>query len=190
MSRAPEEGRNRPLSAEDAALWAHVAAKVRPLAERAARQVLRTAAQETEAAESRSVAPRAPAAAREPPPLVPLTPSSRERLARGAERKLKRGAVVIGARLDLHGLDRAEAHRAVTRFLTRLADEGERVALVITGKGGRTSESGPGVLRAEFPRWLSEGALARLVLAWRPAAARHGGDGAFYVLLRRKGARS
>ena len=44
-----------------------------------------------------------------------------------------------------------------------------------------------GVLRGEFPRWLAEGTLARIVLAWRPAATRHGGDGAFYVLLRRKG---
>jgi DNA-nicking Smr family endonuclease len=121
-------------------------------------------------------------------PPVPLTPTSRERLNRSAERSLKRGTVAIGDRLDLHGLDREQAHRAVSRFLTRLADDGERVALVITGKGGRSAGM-DGVLRAEFPRWLSESPLARLVLAWRPAAPRHGGDGAFYVLLRRKGAR-
>jgi DNA-nicking Smr family endonuclease len=85
-------------------------------------------------------------------------------------------------------MTRAEAHRAVVRFLTALAERGERVALVITGKGGRKGAEGKassGVLRAEFPHWITDGGLARTVLAWRPAAPQHGGDGAFYVLLRR-----
>jgi DNA-nicking Smr family endonuclease len=73
------------------------------------------------------------------------------------------------------------------RFLSGLAADGGRVALVITGKG--TMKGGGGILRGELPRWLSEGALARSVLAWRPAARRHGGEGAFYVLLRRKDTR-
>ena len=113
------------------------------------------------------------------------------RLARTDERKLKRGTVEIGGRIDLHGMTRDEAHRAARRFLFAMAAQGARMALVITGKGrskdlGR-GESSDGVLRGEFPRWLAEGTLARSVLAWRPAAPRHGGDGAFYVLLRRKG---
>lgn len=187
MSRAPQEGRNRVLSAADAALWAEIAAGVRPLA---AKPPPRAEPKPRAVSQERSIeakaAPKAAAVVRTPPP--PLAPTSRERLDRSAERNLKRGAVAIGGRLDLHGLDREQAHRAVGRFLARLADDGARVALVITGKGGRNAGAG-GVLRAEFPRWLSETPLARLVLAWRPAAPRHGGDGAFYVLLRRKEAR-
>jgi DNA-nicking Smr family endonuclease len=121
----------------------------------------------------------------------PLAPESRERLHRTAERNMRRGSVEVAGRLDLHGLNRDEAHRAVTRFLSGLAADGGRLALVITGKGttkgGATREQG--VLRSELPRWLAEGALARSVLAWRPAAPRHGGEGAFYVLLRRRDAR-
>ncbi|HTI87884.1 MAG TPA: Smr/MutS family protein [Alphaproteobacteria bacterium] len=111
-------------------------------------------------------------------------PESRERLHRTAERRMRRGSVEVADRLDLHGLTRDEAHRAVMRFLSGLASDGGRIALVITGKG--TMKGGEGVLRSELPRWLSEGTLARSVLAWRPAAPRHGGEGAFYVLLRRK----
>ena len=52
-----------------------------------------------------------------------------------------------------------------------------------------SGSAGAGVLKTEFPYWIGDGALARIVLAWRPAAPQHGGDGAFYVLLRRKAGR-
>jgi DNA-nicking Smr family endonuclease len=186
-------GRNQSLDAEDAALWAHIAAQVRPLRRRAA-TATRTKRPKAEAplpvktpAATKTVSP---APSRTEPVLRPLAPDARERLPRTDERKLRRGTVAIGGRLDLHGMTRAEAHRAVVRFLTALVERGERVALIITGKGGRKGAEGelsPGVLRGEFPRWITDGALARIVLAWRPAAAQHGGDGAFYVLLRRPG---
>jgi DNA-nicking Smr family endonuclease len=193
MSPRPH-GRNRALDAEDAALWAHIAAQVQPL--RRKTPAMKAKRPKTEAplpakiiAATTAVPAMLPRA--EPMPR-PLAPDGREKLPRTDERKLRRGAVAIGGRLDLHGLTRAEAHRAVGRFLTALAERGERVALVITGKGGRKGADGDamaGVLRAEFPHWIADGALARIVLAWRPAAPQHGGDGAFYVLLRRKAAR-
>jgi DNA-nicking Smr family endonuclease len=192
MSSRPH-GRNHALDAEDAALWAHIAAQVRPLRHAATAKAKRS---KTEAplpgkasAATKAIAAPPP---RAEPTLRPLAPDARERLPRTDERKLRRGTVAIGGRLDLHGMTRAEAHRAVGRFLTALVERGERVALVITGKGGRRGADGDataGVLRAEFPRWITDGALARVVLAWRPAAPQHGGDGAFYVLLRRASAR-
>jgi DNA-nicking Smr family endonuclease len=185
------EGHNRVLDAEDAALWAHVAAQTRPLQRRAVEQ------QKPKTAEKKKpgvkpVPTFVPMVSLGMPPLpAPRAPTPVMRLARTDERKIKRGTVEIGGRIDLHGMTRDEAHRAVRRFLFAMADDGARMALVITGKGrskefGR-NESNDGVLRGEFPRWLAEGTLARIVLAWRPAAPRHGGDGAFYVLLRRKG---
>jgi len=187
------QGRNRALDAEDAALWAHIAAQVRPLRRSTAKATTRqpdpaSSSKPTKAAALHVATSPPTIPVRAEPTLKPLAPDARERLPRTDERNLRRGSVAIGGRLDLHGMTRAEAHRAVGRFLTALAERGERVALVITGKGGRTGGD-DGVLRAEFPHWIGDGALARIVLAWRPAAPQHGGAGAFYVLLRRKGGR-
>ncbi len=96
--------------------------------------------------------------------------------------RLKRGQLPIEARLDLHGLTQAAAHRELAAFVARSHAAGKRVLLVVTGKGTR---EGTGVLRAAVPRWLSEPALRERVLATRPATPRDGGDGALYVLLRR-----
>ena len=47
-------------------------------------------------------------------------------------------------------------------------------------------EEEPGVLKRNLPRWLAMPPLADKVLAIRPALPQHGGEGAFYVLLRRE----
>ncbi len=101
---------------------------------------------------------------------------------KGAAR-LKRGEMAIAGRLDLHGLTQDEAHRALVRFVERAHEAGSRTVLVITGKGGGAGE---GVLRRAVPRWLGEARCRKLVLAVAPARPRHGGEGALYVLLRRK----
>jgi DNA-nicking Smr family endonuclease len=97
--------------------------------------------------------------------------------------RLKRGQMSIEARLDLHGMNQAEAHRALAAFVARCYAAGKRTLLVVTGKGTR---EGSGVLRAAVPRWLAEPALRGRVLATAPATPRDGGDGALYVLLRRE----
>jgi DNA-nicking Smr family endonuclease len=96
--------------------------------------------------------------------------------------RLKRGQLPIEARLDLHGMTQAEAHRALAAFVARGHAAGKRVLLIVTGKGTR---EGSGVLRAAVPRWLAEPALRPLVLTSEPAVPRDGGDGALYLLLRR-----
>ena len=58
---------------------------------------------------------------------------------------------------------------------------GLRCVLVITGKG----RLGTGVLRARFLDWLAGPDLRDLVSGYSAAHIRHGGDGAFYVMLRR-----
>jgi len=112
-----------------------------------------------------------------PPSALPLPAAGFDR--RSAQR-LKRGQMPIEARLDLHGMTQAEAHRALLGFLRRAHDEGRRAVLVITGKG----ESG--VLRAGVPRWLAEAPIRTMILAVEDAQPRHGGAGAKYVLLRKK----
>ncbi|MGH6981326.1 MAG: Smr/MutS family protein [Stellaceae bacterium] len=101
---------------------------------------------------------------------------------RRQELRLKRGQLPVEARLDLHGMTQAEAHRALAAFVARGHAAGKRTLLVVTGKGTR---EGTGVLRAAVPRWLTEPALRDRVLSIAPAVPRDGGGGALYVLLRR-----
>jgi DNA-nicking Smr family endonuclease len=56
--------------------------------------------------------------------------------------------------------------------------------LVVTGKGEGREEGG--VLRRLLPLWLEEGSHRGAILAIAPARRQHGGEGAFYLLLRRK----
>jgi len=114
------------------------------------------------------------------------SPIDRRTLAR-----LRRGKTRPEARLDLHGLTQAQALPALTGFMMRAAAEDKRVVLVITGKGRGGDGHGPiperpGVLRHNLPHWLASGQLAGLVLDILPAHRSHGGEGAFYVYLRRR----
>jgi DNA-nicking Smr family endonuclease len=103
---------------------------------------------------------------------------------RSTVERLKRGQVAIEARIDLHGMDQRAAFAALTGFVDGAMRQGRRALLVITGKGA-LSEGG-GVLRRNAPDWLMASPLAARILAIVPAHNRHGGDGAFYVLIRRQ----
>ncbi len=64
--------------------------------------------------------------------------------------------------------------------------------LVITGKGLKKVNGDPtsiverGVLRTMLPLWLGSPELLPLVAGWDQAAQAHGGEGAWYVRLRRE----
>jgi DNA-nicking Smr family endonuclease len=106
-------------------------------------------------------------------------------------RKLMRGRIDIDGTLDLHGMRQTEARSALIRFLTARYARGDRTILVITGKGLKKVDGDGtriverGVLRAMLPAWLAEPVLAPLIAGWDSAAQGHGGEGAFYVRLRR-----
>lgn len=102
---------------------------------------------------------------------------------RTAER-MKRGRMQVEARLDLHGLTQAEAHRALDAFVAASYDIGRRCVLIITGKGQGKQEGG--VLRGKVPQWLNQAPNRGRVLAFDYAQQRDGGTGALYVMLRRK----
>ncbi|MEX0348318.1 MAG: Smr/MutS family protein [Paracoccaceae bacterium] len=104
--------------------------------------------------------------------------------------KMKRGRIKPEGRLDLHGMRIDTAHPALVRFILSAQNSGKRLVLVITGKGKDRDEPGPiptprGVLRNQVPQWLSLPPLAQAVLQVTPAHVSHGGDGAYYVYLRR-----
>ena len=118
-----------------------------------------------------------PAAAAPPP----LDHAGFAGLDRASAERLRRGRYPIEARLDLHGMTQAEAHRALTGFVAGSRALGRRCVLVITGHG-RVSG---GVLKAAVPRWLGDPDLRRHLLAITPAQQRDGGAGALYLLLRK-----
>ncbi len=95
-------------------------------------------------------------------------------------RHLRRGELPIDRRLDLHGLREHEARREVERFVASRRAAGDRVLLVVHGKGLH-SPGGQGVLRGEIGAWLSASIHVRAFASARPA---DGGAGATYVLLR------
>lgn len=104
--------------------------------------------------------------------------------------RMKRGKLKPEGRLDLHGMRLHDAHPVLNRFILSAHVSGKRLVLVITGKGKDRDEPGPiptprGVLRHHVPQWLAQPPLAHAVLQVTPAHISHGGDGAYYVYLRR-----
>jgi DNA-nicking Smr family endonuclease len=101
-----------------------------------------------------------------------------------ALRRLRRGALPLDARVDLHGLTAHQARAQLEVFLRTTRTRGERCVLVIHGKGEH-SPHGAGILRGEIAAWLSQGAASEHVAAFATAVSSDGGEGAVYVLLRR-----
>ncbi|MEM9625113.1 MAG: Smr/MutS family protein [Pseudomonadota bacterium] len=180
----------RPLTKDELDLWRRSTADVRPLIDRSEKK---------EASQS-STDPKPAEAAGDPKPRPPIGKARTGRPAKTAStraldpkgpvdidrrnwERLKRGQIRVERTLDLHGLTQTEAHGELDRFLTMASVSGLRCVLVVTGKGGA---DGRGVLRQMVPRWLDEADNRRIVLTFCPAQPRHGGNGALYVLLRRR----
>lgn len=102
-------------------------------------------------------------------------------LDRKREKALRQGDIAIDGKIDLHGMTQTQAFAALGSFLRRKVKTGKRCLLVVTGKG----RGGDGVLKRSLESWLNQLPEASAVLALRPAAPQHGGDGAFYVILRK-----
>lgn len=102
--------------------------------------------------------------------------------AQNKSRATRRGRVVIDMRIDLHDMTRQRALPFLHGRLTSAHERGLRCVLVITGKGPRLS----GVLRAHLPGWLAAPNIRPIIASYAPAHIRHGGAGAFYVMLKSK----
>lgn len=180
----------RPLTRDELDLWRRSTADVRPLSDLPPNEKQSppaTKAKQSEAANGGQKRPRlARASTKIPASAVStraLDPSRPVDIDRRNWERLKRGQVQIERKLDLHGRTQTEAHGELDRFLTMASVSGLRCILVVTGKGG---VDGRGVLRQMVPRWLDEAGNRQKVLTFCPAQPRHGGDGALYVLLRRR----
>ena len=167
-------------------MWESVARQIKPLRKKKHRAItLPTPPPSVEARAAAKVAvhPK-PIAAASPEPKKPLTPPLVP-LGRRERSQLSKGRKEIEARLDLHGMTQARAHRALSDFLHRAHGDGLTFVLVITGKGRVGAESERGVLRRQVPQWLSHPEFRTLVVGFEEAHIGHGGAGALYVRIRR-----
>jgi DNA-nicking Smr family endonuclease len=178
--------RKRALSEEERALWESVAKQAKPLRKKHRPAEPHAAAPKPEppvvaklAVPAKLLLPAKPPAPAKPvvPPLAPLGRRERAQLSRGRKE--------IEARLDLHGMTQARAHRALSGFLHRAHGEGLTFVLVITGKAKVGAESERGVLRRQVPEWLSQPEFRAFVVGFEEAHIGHGGAGALYVRIRR-----
>lgn len=200
--------RRRKLSAEETELWHRVAARadrMHPLprkdpADAAAHAPLLQKPKPTApepAVDHRLTSFRLGQKADPAPPRHDLKPGLPSQLAaapvhmdRKAFTRMKRGKLKPEARIDLHGLRLDRAHPALTHFILTSHAAGRRLVLVITGKGKRGADDGPiptprGVLKHHVPQWLALPPLSQAVLQVSQAHVSHGGEGAYYVYLRR-----
>ncbi len=99
-------------------------------------------------------------------------------------RRLRRGEFLVDLRCDLHGLTSHEARARLEDVLARARQRGDRMLLLIHGKG-HNSPGGRPVLRGEMAAWLSQGPASVHVAAFTTASEEDGGIGALYVLLRK-----
>jgi DNA-nicking Smr family endonuclease len=129
-----------------------------------------------------------------PPYQAPVAPGAvRDKAVDPAiHKKVRRGRIEIDGTIDLHGMTQTEAREALRRYIFTRAARGDRTILVITGKGAKTDNdyvaamTERGILRTMLPIWLSEPGLNHLISGWSLAARGHGGEGAWYVRLRRQ----
>jgi len=99
-------------------------------------------------------------------------------------RRLHRGDFSVQDYIDLHGLNVADAFRAFEEFMRQNIRAGQRVVLVIHGRG--LSSACEPVLKTNVHRWLSSGYWRKWVMAFSSARWCDGGAGSTYVLLRQR----
>jgi len=193
----------RPLNDEDRKLWRHVTRDVKKLNADPAEadsflQHMQNTAPPSSARRrllnSTELSNRQ--AALNPKPVAFSTTGKVQPADHNWGQKLRRGKAPIEGTIDLHGMTRHQAYQALQRYVARARGLDKRVILVITGKGGpkvdydqmsyADFEYRRGILKDQVPGWLSHGDLADQVVSYYPARRQDGGEGALYVVLKRR----
>ncbi|MBV1917212.1 MAG: Smr/MutS family protein [Sphingomonadaceae bacterium] len=181
----------RRLSAQEAAIWAQVANTVTPLDSHGKAPPLPTfkfpVQPYNKPVHSRPVAASKPVMAAAPPRSQPIGAHG---LDTGWDRKLARGMIDPDFTLDLHGCTLDAAHGRLLHGLAQAGAMGARLVLLITGKPRPVDPADRnnrrGAIRAKVIDWLAASDHALDIAAIRGAHRRHGGQGALYIILKRR----
>ena len=169
--------RKRPLTPEEKHLWEHVTRHDKPLDET---QQLAPKARPVKIKNIKSLPIPSPVQERNlAQDSKPKKLGNYAGIDRNTAERFRKGDAPIDARLDLHGMTSEKAHKALVAFIKQQIKLENRRLLVITGKGS-------GILRSSLPNWLTTANLGEHILAFDVAKPKHGGDGAYYILLKRK----
>jgi len=110
---------------------------------------------------------------------------------------LKKGQISIDKKIDFHGKNLSQAEDEFKKTVIQSYKQKKRCLLFITGKGLHKKHSlfddrlykSPklfyGKIREAFLEWIRRPELAKYILTTEKADLEHGGDGAFYVYLRK-----
>ena len=184
------------LTKEEAEVWAQVARTVVPLHPRRTKESDPPPSVQAVPPPAVSPPPAKKARGRVPPPLPPKpAPSPRNsgghaHLDGSWEKRIAKGTLVPDFSLDLHGANLDQAYSRLMHGLTQARAMRARVVLVVTGKSrpGEAMDRGErrGAIRAKLSDWLAASEHASDIVAIRGAHRRHGGQGAVYLVLRKR----
>jgi len=111
------------------------------------------------------------------------------------KKSIRKGSFNIDKKIDFHGKTLIESEEKFNRTIIECYNNGIRCLLFVTGKGLFKSRNTGNidkpklyysVIRSAFAQWAKSKKLSRYILSFEKASIKHGGDGAFYVYLRKK----
>ncbi len=196
----------RGLSVGEQAAWAHLAASVKPLPgkKRPAAPPRREAEQAPHGGAAGKAVPAPPGkfikpAKPAPKPRPPLHQPAAAPPPRAGEdagldshwdRRMKGGRLEPDLTLDLHGHTLDTAYDRIMSALDQARSMGARVVLVVAGRERPVDPADRmakrGAIRAKLLDWLAASRHAGAITAVRRAHIRHGGEGALYLILKRR----
>jgi DNA-nicking Smr family endonuclease len=107
---------------------------------------------------------------------------------------IKKGSFHIDKKIDFHGKSLLESEEQFNNTIIESYNSGQRCLLFVTGKGLFKSKNYEesykpklyhGIIRASFIEWAKSKKFSKYILSFEQASIENGGDGAFYVYLRK-----
>lgn len=180
----------RGLTEEERTAWQKLAATVKPLDGKPRPKVapIAPAPKAAPQPQRKQLQPVPPTSLR--PAVAPRQVSQEPGLDSHWNRRLKAGSVAPDFTLDLHGYTLDSAHSRLDSGLAQAKAMGARLVLLVAGKPRPVDPADRGerrgAIRAKILDWLAAGPHGQDVAAIRKAHRRHGGEGALYVVLKRR----
>ena len=107
---------------------------------------------------------------------------------------IKKGSFHIDKKIDFHGKSLMDSEDQFNNTIIESYNSGQRCLLFVTGKGLFKSKNYEesdkpklyhGIIRSSFVQWAKSQKFSKYILSFERASIEHGGDGAFYIYLRK-----
>ena len=111
------------------------------------------------------------------------------------KKNIKKGSLKIDKKIDFHGETLLESEELFSKTIINCYKNGLRCLLFVTGKRlfapkHINDKNNPklyhGVIRNALIDWVKSKKFSKYILSFEQASIDHGGDGAFYVYLRKE----